>query len=236
VTAQCPSCRREQAQGLLCWEDSEALMTMFAAIPQLVDELQVAIGQQAKLSTQSGASGKGSAHTKSPINFGALAVRDALMIEAAMWAHEDIDDLRKHPQVADIVREVGAAVKAAYRAIDRMADRKYLGKCYHEADGHACEAELWARPGANQVTCASCKYVHDVGDRRADMMDMAEDLIVTVKQASSYMGEYGHVNVSESNIRNWLARKHIITRPGPTDEIHFRMGDLMDLLRRKLAA
>jgi LSD1 subclass zinc finger protein len=229
VTATCPSCGCHQPNGLLCWQDTEALLTMFAAIPALVDELQVAISKQAKISN-SGKAGKGSAHTKSPVNFGALAVRDALMVELALWG-DDIDEIRRHPQAAEIVSGIGRAVKDAYRCIDRMADRKYLGQCLATEDGATCHAELWVKPGAHQVRCSQCETVHDVPELREKRLVEAEDLIVTPREASSYIGEVGHISVGQQRIRNYLDRGRITKRPSSDGLLRFRLGDLLDVLR-----
>jgi chaperonin GroEL (HSP60 family) len=78
--------------------------------------------------------GKGSAHERSPINWGVVATRDALLVELALWG-DDINVIRKHVQAAEIASGIGKAVKNAYQAIDRMADRKYLGKCNHKIEG-----------------------------------------------------------------------------------------------------
>src|SRR5690242_17024973 len=116
MSASCPSCGCYQAEGLLCWEDSAAYETMIRAVPALLDELQVAISKQAKIST-GGKAGKGTAREKSPINFGALAVRDELLVEMALWGTTEIDEIRKHPKAAEIVSGMGKAVKNAYRCI-----------------------------------------------------------------------------------------------------------------------
>jgi hypothetical protein len=218
---QCPSCGCYQPDNLLCHQCSSALETMFAAIPQLVDELQVAIAKQAKV----GAGGKGGlARERAPINFGALAVRDELLVELALWG-TDIDDIRKHPQAAEIVSGVGKAVKNAYRAIDRMQDRIYLGTCFYEEDGATCHAEVWARPGAHQVTCTQCHITHEVHERRAWLLQQAEDRLFTVREAAQMVGDVGGIRVTEDRIRGYLRRgKRLAFRPG-TNLI--RLGDLL---------
>src|SRR4051794_37362738 len=95
MTTECPSCRCHQPDSLLCWQCSEAVTTMLAAAPALADQLDVAASKQARLST-GGKAGKGTAHLKEPINWGAAAARDALMVEVALWGG-DIDAIRKHP-------------------------------------------------------------------------------------------------------------------------------------------
>jgi hypothetical protein len=164
VSGQCPSCGAVQSQAWLCSDCCAAIETMLAAAPALIEQLGIAISKQAKIGG-GGKAGKGSVHERSPINFGALAVRDALLVELALWG-DDINVIRRHVQAADIASGIGKAVKNAYRAIDRMADRKYLGKCNHKVGGLNCPEELWVRPNARDVRCKSCQYEHNVADRR----------------------------------------------------------------------
>ena len=226
MTMECPSCGGRQDLGLLCSDCCTAIETMLAAAPQLIDQLDLAVSKQAKLTIASKA-GKGSAHEKSPINWGAVAARDALLIELALWG-DDIDAIRRHPKVAEIASGIGRAVKDAYAAIDRMRDRKYLGQCNYMK---TCTAELWAKPSASQVECDTCHYVHDVSNRRKTLMEIAEDLIVTPLEASRYIGEFGDMQVGHQRIRNYLDRKRLTERPSPDGVKRFRLGDLMKILR-----
>jgi len=209
----------------LCTDCCAAIETMLAAVPALVDQLEVAISKQAKIGG-GGKAGKGSIHERSPINFGALAVRDALMVELALWG-DDINVIRRHVQAADIASGIGKAVKNAYRAIDRMADRKYLGKCNHKLGGLNCPEELWVRPNAKDIRCKSCQYEHNVANRRLDMLEMAEDMLVTAKEASTYLGEIGGIKVTESSIRGYLHRGVRLSYRAPLEAKRFRLGDLL---------
>jgi hypothetical protein len=107
--------------------------------------------------------GKGSVHERSPINFGALAVRDALLVEVALWG-DDINVIRKACASRRDCQWHRQGVKNAYSAIDRMADRKYLGKCNHKLGGLNCPEELWVRPNAKDIRCPSCQYEHNVAN------------------------------------------------------------------------
>jgi hypothetical protein len=101
--------------------------------------------------------------------------------------------------------------------------------------GLNCHEELWVRPNAKEIRCKSCRYEHNVANRRQDMLDMAEDMIVTPREASQYIGEVGGFNVGHQRIRNYLDRKRIALRPSPDDVQRFRLGDLLTLLRGEMA-
>jgi hypothetical protein len=141
-----------QSQAWLCSDCCAAVETMLAAVPQLVDQLEVAISKQAKIGS-GGKAGKGSVHERSPINFGALAVRDALLVELALWG-DDINVIRRHVQAAEIASGIGKAVKNAYQAIDRARDRQYLGKCSHKLGGLSAKRNCGSSP-ARRVSCVA---------------------------------------------------------------------------------
>lgn len=244
MTATCPSCGGRQDAGLLCSDCCTAVETMLAAVPALVEQLDIAISKQVKLmgagsrmrtpDTEDDGNDAGLAHTRSPINFGIVAVRDALLIEAA-YIGQDINWLRPHPQGAELVRDFGRAVKAAYRAIDRAREREYLGVCYHEEDGQVCYAELWAKAKAAKVKCLHCQHVHDVADRRDWLLDHAENMIFTPREAAQYVGDIGGMPVGHQRIRNYLDRGRIVERPSPDGVKRLRLGDLLDVLRADAA-
>lgn len=198
---------------------------MLAAVPELVRQLDIAVSKQAKVST-GGPAGKGTARERSPINFGVMAARDALLVELALWG-DDVAALRRHPDAGRAVSGIGRAIKQAYRAIDRMQERQYLGTCYYEEDGATCHAEVWAKPGAHQVTCTQCGITHEVGERRAWLLEQARDMICTVREASRYVGEIGHIKVTEASIRGYLHRGRLAYRPGGT---RIRLGDLLTVV------
>ena len=231
--ACCPSCGAVQSMAWLCSGCCSAVETMLAAAPALIEQLDVAASKQVKIGDggsrartqdkEDDGNDAGLAHTRSPVNWGAVAVRDALLVELALWG-DDINEIRRHPKAAEIVAGIGMVVKNAYQAIDRMRERQYLGVCMYEEDGAICHAEVWAGPGAREVTCTQCEVTHPVAERRAWLMKKAKDVLATVKEASSYMGEVGHIHVTEASIRGYIHRKRISYRPNSN---LIRIGDLL---------
>jgi hypothetical protein len=232
---------RELGKPEAAWATPEQLLTFLRQCPDAIglryaarlisngqaavrcfDQLNVAVAKQAKIGGN-GKAGKGSAHERNPVNWDVAAVRDSLLVELALWG-DDILAIRRHPQAADIVSGIGRAVKDAFRAIDRMQERQYLGQCLFEEGGLTCHAEIWARPGAHQVTCTQCGITHEVGERRAWLLQQARDMLFTVKDASLMIGEVGRIQVTEASIRGYLHRKRIAYRPGGN---LIRLGDLL---------
>jgi hypothetical protein len=221
MSTPCPSCGCSTPDGTLCSEDTAALAAMLAAVPQLLEQLDVAICKQAK-TTSGGKAGKGTAHLKSPVNWGVAAVRDALLFELDLWG-TDVLAIRKRPDAGRAVSGIGRAIKDSFRAIDRAQDRQYLGTCFAEEDQAVCHAELWAKPGAHQVTCTQCAQTHEVYERRQWLLEQAADMLCTAREASRYLGEIGGIRVTEARIRGYIHRGRVIYHTGTT----FRLGDLV---------
>lgn len=249
MSAECPTCGREQDAGLLCHACTSLLERDLGDVPAIVAELDITLSKQARIGN--GAPG-GLARERMPMHEGARLAADYLQNTLTTWARDVsdtagwvwvasnlppsdqsarallalIDHIRRHPAVVELVDEVADAIKQARRVVDRPADRQYLGKCLAEFEGVECTEEIWARPGADEVACKVCGITHEVGERRAWLLNEAKDVICTVKEASSYIGEIGHIKVTEASIRGYLHRGRIAYRTGTM----IRMGDLLQVV------
>jgi hypothetical protein len=148
--------------------------------------------------------------------------------DAARTLLFNIAAIRRHPAVEELVDEITDAIGQARRVVDRPADRQYLGTCMSEMPDDkgrmvTCLEEMWARPGASEVQCKVCTTEYSVAKRRAWMLQRAEDVLCTVREASSYMGEVGHITVTEASIRGYIHRGKIGYRSGNL----IRLGDLL---------
>jgi hypothetical protein len=259
VTATCPICGAEQAEGLLCHACTTALERELGDVAAIVAELDISLSKQARIGN---AGSPGLARERTPINVGTVDPRWILDNVLGTWARDIMGEpdarwspafvpsrspaitasrvmlsnaslIRRHPAVTELVDEITDAIAQARRAVDRPADRVYLGQCYVETpdpDGKqvTCLAELYASPTASEVQCKVCGAEHPVGERRAWLLQRAADMIVTVKEASSYLGEIGGIKVSQSSIRGYLHRGRLAYRPGVENGI--RLGDLLNVV------
>ena len=257
-SSACPVCTAEQPEGLCCHDCTSRLERNLSEVRGIVDELAVTISKQARI----GQAGKpGPARERSPVNWGASAVADNLGNVLTTWAHEivsnpcgrwmhqpaqdgahillgNINLVRRHPAVAELVDEIADALSQARKVIDRPADRQYLGQCMAptpDVQGRdiTCLADVWARQHAHAATCSACGITHDVAERRAWLLLQASDMLVTAKEASRYIGEVGHIRVTEASIRGLIHRERIAYRPGTKT---LRLGDLLDVLTDMRAA
>jgi hypothetical protein len=149
-------------------------------------------------------------------------------ITAAYILLSNVPLIRKHPAVVELVDEITDAIRQARRVVDRPADKVYLGQCLMvtpDEDGRdvTCLEEVWARAGASETTCKVCGVTHEVGERRAWLLQKCEDYLFTVKDASQMMGDVGHITVTQASIRGYIHRGKIGYRSGNL----IRLGDLM---------
>jgi len=250
VSGQCPICGCEQAESLMCHDDTTRLERELGDVAALVGELDITLSKQARIGV---AGAPGLARERTPINVGAMQAADNLGNVLTTWARDvgqrddiwarnsasvassyvllgNIDAIRRHPAVVELVDEISDAIHQARRAVDRPADRVYLGQCLMETpddEGRqvTCLNELYARPQAREVQCKVCGVEHEVGERRAWLLQRAQDIILSVKDASLRIGEVGGIKVSQASIRGYLHRGKLAYRPGVTNGI--RLGDLL---------
>lgn len=197
------------------------------------------------------------AHERLPINLGAAAALADLESYLGTWAMDVTNDqwwptpgelapvsaadalldhmpeIRRHGAVAELVEELTKVITKARRVIDRPVEMRYVGPCLAPAGGGQCGHDLYIGPGAATVRCTNCGTTHEVANRPADLLDASEDHIVTVREASQYIGYFGGMAVNQKTIRTWIDRGVLSTRPGPTEERHIRLGDLYDVLAKR---
>jgi len=159
-----------------------------------------------------------------------------LAAQAAWLLLREVAAIRKHPAVIELIDEIADAIRLARRTVDRPADRKFFGTCYAEQPGEdgepvVCTEEIWANPHAEEVTCKVCGITHEIAERREWLLDKAEDMILTPREASQYIGGIGKMTIGHQKIRNYLDRGRITERPSPDGVKRLRLGDLLDVLR-----
>jgi hypothetical protein len=250
----CPSCGCEQGAGLLCARETDLLEKALGDVRWIVTELGVTMSKQARMGTP----GKGGlARERSPLHLGALEASDTLGNVLSTWMNDviggqirlpsteaswvllaNIPDIRKHPAVEELLDEITDAIEQARRAVDRPADRAYLGQCYTELPGEdgelvTCYAEIWSRPDASETTCKVCGVTHAVAERRAWLVEQARPMVVTAREASRYLADVGAIEVNEKTIRSWVTRGKLLMRPGLSDQRQFELGELMRLIANR---
>lgn len=248
----CPLCGCDQAEGLLCHSETSALERDLGDVAAITAELDVSLSKMARIGTPGKA---GLARERMPYNQGASIAAGALENTLTTWVrdltHDQwrpglghnastaaaahllmlVPEIRRHPAVDELVDQIADAVRQARHAVDRPADRQFVGPCMMENpddDGRlvTCLEDLYARHGASEVRCKVCGAEHEVAERRAWLLDQARDRLFTVREAAQMMGDVGGIRVTEDRIRGYLRRNRIAYH---TDRL-IRLGDLLTVV------
>lgn len=262
MSGKCPVCECEQAESLLCHNDTSRLERELGDVAAIVGELDITLSKQARIGV---AGAPGLARERTPINVGAMMAADNLGNVLTTWARDlsgdrwsaasypgegtrwaawsllrHIPEIRRHPVVTDLVDEITDAIKQARQIIDRPADKQYLGQCLvptpdEEGRDVTCLEDVYASPTASHARCKVCGMTHDVSERRKALLDKAEDRLFTVVEAAQIIGSYGELRITESTIRNYISGGKIVYHGKVKGASVIRMGDLMDVIRKHAA-
>jgi hypothetical protein len=228
-----------------CWARLEQQL---AEMPALVAELDVTITRQAATGLRNGPRGN-----EKPLPYDVKASEALNVLHGALWGwvreglqiHPEMyftgspdtvglsryllrltDWLQHHEDGQLAVEEINDAVRNAYRAIDRAADMQALGMCGNDVDGIVCEEHLRTAVTAKTVRCRTCSAEYDVAERRAWLLDVARDRLVTTREACAAVSVWGEGNITAKMIEGWKRRERIFPRSTGPDM--WLLGDVID--------
>lgn len=244
IACPVPGCDRPRpGHANVCGACAGQLARNLGNIPMLARQLDITLARQT-----SSTGGSRSSETPMPYNQAASDAADNLRATLVSWVriinqhhhtnyiwprdtltgiarwltgrHTDLCSLHNADEAVD---EIGFAVRTAERAIDRPADRWFAGKC-------DCDADLYVAPGSPTVTCRDCRHRYDVRERRAWLLEAAEDQLAyaaLIAQALTTLGQ----PVTPERIRKWAERGRIIAHGNdPRGRPQYRVGDVRELL------
>lgn len=146
----------------------------------------------------------------------------------------NLEWLRHHPAADECADEVGHAVQLARQAVDSAVERTYAGPCREEVDAHddqgpsCCLAELHVRVGARTAVCPRCAAEHDVADRKAWLLAVAENQLVTLVELERLLRLVGRP-VPRGTLDSWVQRKRLVSHGGGEPPRYF-VRDAIDLV------
>lgn len=154
------------------------------------------------------------------------------------WLAAQVAWLRQQPDGPDAIDEMTAALRHALHVIDRPADRKYAGPCTATTinpDGLAtdCDGELYARPNATTIPCPSCGAEYDVNDRRAWLLEQAQDMLLPATELARAVDGLG-VAITGAMIRGWVHRGRLLAHRDGWGRPVYRVGDVLELVRTRV--
>lgn len=155
--------------------------------------------------------------------------------------------LRHHQAADEVADEIGHAVQHARRMIDLAPEKVYAGPCREEFvtgepeqdwpddEGHllntaCCVAELYARQGADAITCRNCGAEHSVAERHRWLVAIANDQLVTASVLSKFLSAYGEP-LTADRIWKWAERGQLVAHgKDKAGRPTYRVSEAVELL------
>jgi predicted RNA-binding Zn-ribbon protein involved in translation (DUF1610 family) len=166
--------------------------------------------------------------------------------EALSWfLAGQVDWLRAQHAGAEAFDELNAAIRAAERATDRPAERRYAGPCTamydpsNDGREQVCGTDLYAREGRDQVACPTCGTEYPLTARREWLRELAAERLLPAAELCRAIDGLGRP-VSLNTFKSWVKRDQLIPRghiPGylGREVAIYRVGDVIALVEAAAA-
>jgi hypothetical protein len=223
--------RPTRDQRLLCDQETWELEKALGDLPALLDELHVTLTRQAVMGSGGGGGKVIGKVQPLPYDVRASEVLEQLRIvlvgwvrviaedhghelpgdqlrSVARWLLTRINLLASHEAAEDIHREITDACASGNRAIDKVAERIFVGLC-------ECGDWLYARPSSRLVQCRKCERSFDVAASREGLWEALGDRLMTIAEIVSWGVQLQYVAEKETKrVRNlldqWVKRGRIV--------------------------
>lgn len=251
-----PACQLPALNGFLCRNCTDVLTRDLKAIPWLLEELEVTLSRQDRLSE---GSDRSSDEQPLPLNMRAVEVRIDLNAVLAAWALHTagrfdgldrtvvwtelrlaqyllahVGDLLTDPAAGQCADEISDIRRRAQRAIDKPVQQVFAGPC------DLCARDLYAHPSKAEVKCKNpeCEAIYPIEARRRWLLGKAEDQLLPATEMSRALSGLLQKPITGSMLRGYAHRGRITAHPpikkdGPA---LYRVGEVRDILLDDLAA
>ena len=234
----------------VCTGCMDAYHGHLAAIPEIIDDLEVELTRQSRKTA-----GPGGRHHDQPIPFGVAAsdllheLRTILTTSCRALAllPEDLPDdtvpamltwlvhaetsIPLRVEGPDVTAGVAAWIRRARRLCDTPAERKFIGRCH-------CYAELYATDDQPLVTCRECEGEWHVESIRrstaAHVADALDAKLGTLSEIRAALATLGTPR-SRKTLESWVTRGRLPKR-GLADGGHlYSYADAISLAAPRVA-
>ena len=165
---------------------------------------------------------------------------------AARWLAGHVHWFRHRDDAALLVDEAHAALVLLTHRIDSPLELHYVGPCGAvtvttncacdigddcDTDHVLCDADVFAMTGATSATCKSCRTVHDVATRHAQLLAEVADRLESAATCARAVTVWGEP-VKADLIRKWRERGKLLPHGHDLGgNPLYRIGDVVDLAR-----
>lgn len=233
MSPQCATCDQPAPAGVrICLRCERRLMGWLRDVPELLEELDVTITRQDKLTSNR----VGGRSSEKPLMFNEHASDTRILLESTLriWANAlgwnpyiDVGPtnvyirnrmhvIRMREDVGDLYADVQRGIRKARQAIDRPAEKVFAGPCNTEIIAFGgvafCAADLYAKPGKATVVCRDCGAEHEVASRREWMLREIRNHSADASLMSGILTQLGFP-ISAYTIRRY-ARDELLEETG----------------------
>lgn len=157
----------------------------------------------------------------------------ATIEDAARWMAGFPNLLASHVAAVEMHADFEALIYRARRAIDRPAQRVYLGECGGPTGNGPCGSALYGIEGKSGARCHDCGTDWLVEARRRTMLGSLEDRLAHSGTLAAIVKANG-VPLASSTIRNYArAGKVTAVARDLKGRPLYRVGDVLDVLLKR---
>lgn len=126
------------------------------------------------------------------------------------------------PELATLIPEVLAAIRAISALVDVPEDARFYGRCLTDlGDRGVCDQPIYAPPGASWARCPACDTQWELQSLLQSHLEAAADWLVTPDEGARLLTQAGYPTRA-ATIRLWKHRGHITDTDG-----RYHVGDLL---------
>ena len=135
------------------------------------------------------------------------------------------------PELAALIPEVLAAIRAITALVDVPEDARFYGRCLTDlGDAGVCDQPIYATPGSSWARCPACDTQWELQPLLQSHLEAAADWLVTPDEGARLLTQAGYPTRA-ATIRLWKHRGRITDTDG-----RYHVGDLLAAASRRQAA
>lgn len=126
------------------------------------------------------------------------------------------------PELAALIPEVLAAIRALTALVDVPEDARFYGRCLTDlGDRGVCDQPIYAAPGSSWARCPACDTQWELQPLLASHLEAAADWLVTPDEGARLLTQAGYPTRA-ATIRLWKHRGNLTDQDG-----RYHVGDLL---------
>lgn len=135
------------------------------------------------------------------------------------------------PELAALIPEVLAAIRALTALVDVPEDHRFYGRCLTDlGDRGVCDQPIYATAGSSWARCPACDTQWELQPLLQSHLEAAADWLVTPDEGARLLTQAGYPTRA-ATIRLWKHRGHLTDTGG-----RYHVGDLLAAASRRQAA